>query len=381
MLAVGSVAVGVAALTVAGALGAGARAAMNDRLQRLGTNLVVVRPAQVAPTPVRPAIRGPVTTLTLEDMEAIAREPAIEAVAPGIEKRVRARRGRVATATSVLGTVQAFTRIRNMTIHHGRFFNRWEEEHANRVAVLGARVADALFPDESPVGQSVIIGTVPFDVCGVLDAKGMAADGSDQDGQVLVPVQTALRRISNVTWLNAIFVRVREQDQTPQAVVRLRSVLRTRHRSVADDFEIQNTSRLMAMQAQAVQSLDLLTAAVGIAALAIAGGGIMALMFVSVRERTGEIGLRMAVGAEPLDILIQFLSEAAILMVTGWATGVTAGSAIAAGVTAVTGWPVAPPAAVLTVSLAVAMTMGPLFGAWPARQAASLPPIQALLFR
>jgi len=381
LLAVGSVSVGVAAVTVTGAIGAGARAAVNDRLQRLGTNLIVVRPTQMSASPVRPAIRGLVTTLTLDDLDAIAGDRTVEAAAPGVERRLRARAGRVALTTSVLGTVEAFAHIRNVSIREGRFFNRWEEQHAERVAVLGARVADALFPDESAVGQTILVGTVPFDVCGVLDRKGMAADGSDQDGQIFAPVQTVLRRVSNVTWLNQIFIRVRDPDETAPVVARLANILRARHRSAVDDFDIQNTSRLLAMQAQAVQSLDLLTAAIGVAALTIAGGGIMALMFVSVRERISEIGLRMAVGAEPRDILIQFLSEAAVLMVTGWGTGVGIGSAVAVGLAAVTGWPMAAPAGVLTISLAVALTTGPLFGALPARRAAMLPPVQALLFR
>ena len=381
MLAVGSVSVGVASVTVTGAIGAGARAAVNARLESLGTNLIVVRPVQVSPSPVRPAIRGLVTTLTLDDVDAIASEDAVEAVAPGVERRLRARAGRIATTTSALGTSNAFFRIRNVTIREGRVFNRWEEQHAERVAVLGARVAAALFPGESAVGRAITVGTVPFEVCGVLAAKGMAADGSDQDGQIFVPVQTVLRRVSNTTWLNQIFIRVRDPDLTAPAIARLAATLRARHRSAIDDFDIQNTSRLLAMQEQAVQSLDLLTAALGIAALAIAGGGIMALMFVSVRERTSEIGLRMAVGAEPRDILIQFLSEAAMLMVTGWGVGVCAGSVVAAGVAAATSWPVATPAAVFALSLAVALTTGPLFGALPARRASGLPPIQALLFR
>ena len=381
LLAVASVSVGVAAMTVAGAIGAGARAAVSERLQRLGTNLIVVRPAQMTASPVRPAIRGLVTTLTLDDVEAIAGDRTIEAAAPGVERRLRARAGRIATTTSVLGTVEAFAHIRNVTIREGRFFNRSEEQHAERVAVLGARVADALFPGESAVGQTILVGTVPFDVCGVLERKGMAADGSDQDGQIFAPVQTVLRRVANATWLNQIFIRVRDPEEMAPVTARLANMLRIRHRSAVDDFDIQNTSRLVALQAQAVQSLDLLTAAIGVAALTIAGGGIMALMFVSVRERISEIGLRMAVGAEPRDILMQFLSEAAVLMVTGWAIGVGIGSAVAVGLAAATGWPMAPPAGVLATSLAVALSTGPLFGALPARRAATLTPVQALLFR
>ena len=163
-----------------------------------------------------------------------------------------------------------------------------------------------------------------------------------------------LRRVANATWLNQIFIRVRDPEKTASVTARLANMLRPRHRSDADDFDIQNTSRLVAMQAQAVQSLDVLTAAIGVAALTIAGG-IMALMFVSVRERISEIGLRMAVGAEPRDILMQFLSEAALLMVTGWAIGAGIGSAVAVGLAAVTGWPMAPPAGVLATSLAVSL--------------------------
>jgi len=377
-LAVGSVTVGVAAVTLTGALSAGARREVADRLEQVGTNLLIVRPAQVRLTAAHPAIRGTVTTLTLDDCHIVAGLDDVALAAPGAERVVRIKAGNAAIRASVLGTTQSFPRIRNAKVSRGRFFTADEERRAARVAVVGARIAESLFGDGPAIGETITVGRIPFEVIGVLAAKGVAADGSDQDGQILMPIRTALRRVLNVSWLNAVFVRVVDADRMDAAVARIARELDARHRWT-NDVDVQNTSRLFAFQQQAAASLDLLTTALAALAMAIGAGGVVALMFLSVKERTSEIGLRIAVGAMPRDILIQFLGEATALALVGWAAGVAIGSAAAAFVTLATGWRVAIPTPALLLSFAMALATGPVFGVLPARKAARVPPIRALL--
>lgn len=378
ILALGSIAIGVAAVTLTGALSAGARREIADRLEQVGTNLLIVRPAQVRPSAARPTVRGAATSLTMDDCDVIAALDAVALAAPGAERVVRVKAGQAAMRASVLGTTRPFQRIRNVAIRRGRFFTADEERSAARVAVVGARIAESLFGNGPAIGETISVGRVPFDVIGVLAAKGVSADGSDQDGQILVPIRTALRRVLNVSWLNAVFVRVVDADRMDAAVTRIGLELDARHRG-ANDVDVQNTSRLFAFQQQAAASFDLLTSGLAVLALSVGGGGIVALMFLSVRERRSEIGLRMAVGARPRDILIQFLSEATALALVGWVGGVAIGGVAAALVAMATGWPVAIPVPALLLSVAMALATGPVFGVLPARQAARVPPIRALL--
>jgi len=284
-------------------------------------------------------------------------------------------------AAGVLGTAPALARLRNLRLGSGRFFDEDDDEAARRVAVLGARVARTLFPDEDPVGRDVRLRGLPFEVIGVLEPKGLQADGSDQDGSVFIPIRTALRRVFNTTWLSAVFVSVAERARMPEAQAALRELLRERHRlhpSAPDDFQIQDQVRLLAMQQQAVEALTLLTAGLAGVSMLVGGAGIFALMFLSVKERTAEIGLRMAVGARSRDVLVQFLGEATVLAVGGWLLGsvaaVLGGIAVALG----TEWRMAFPAGAALASFLMAVVTGLGFGALPARKAARLPPIRAL---
>jgi putative ABC transport system permease protein len=284
------------------------------------------------------------------------------------------------TAT-VLGTSPAFARLRNLHTRSGRFFDEQDDVEGRRVAVLGARVARTLRPGDDPVGDEVHIRGLPFEVIGVLDPKGIEADGSDQDGNVFIPIRTALRRVFNTTWLTAVFVSVPDRARMAEAQAALRDLLRERHQlgnAAADDFSIQDQLRVLAMQQQAVESITLLTAGLAAVSMLVGGAGILALMFLSVKERTAEIGLRMAVGARPRDVLFQFLGEATLLAVGGWLLGATAAAAGGMAVAMGTQWRVAWPPGAALASLVMALSTGLGFGALPARKAARLPPIQAL---
>jgi putative ABC transport system permease protein len=326
-------------------------------------------------------MRGVVTTLRLDDYRAIAALQLSREAAPGVDAGLRVKAGAGSMLGSVLGTAPSLARQRNLRLRAGRFFDDEDDDASRRVAVLGARVAKTLFPGEDAVGRDVHVRGLPFEVIGVLEPKGIQADGSDQDGNVFIPIRTALRRVFNTTWLTAVFVSVEDRGRMRDAEAALRELLRERHRlakGAPDDFAVQDQVKLLAMQQAAVEGLTLLTAGLAGVSMLVGGAGILALMFLSVKERTAEIGLRMAVGARPVDVLVQFLGEAALLALSGW----TAGTAVAVlggiALAMATAWKVALPAEAALASFLMALVTGVGAGALPARKASLLPPIQAL---
>jgi putative ABC transport system permease protein len=380
-LALTSVAMGVTGVLLTSAIGKGAQVEVQRGIDAAGSNLLVVRPAPVKRSAARKQVKGVVTTLRLDDYQAIATLPLAAEAAPGVDGglRVKARGGSM--PAGVLGTAPALARLRNLRLGSGRFFDEDDDGAARRVAVLGARIALTLFPGEDPVGREVRLRGLPFEVIGVLEPKGIQADGSDQDGSVFIPIRTALRRVFNTTWLSAVFVSVAERARMGEAEAAMRGVLRERHRildAAPDDFQIQDQVRLLAMQQEAVEALTLLTAGLAGVSMLVGGAGIFALMFLSVKERTAEIGLRMAVGARPRDVLVQFLAEATVLAVGGWLLGSLAAVLGGMGVALGTEWKVGFPKGAALASFLMALVTGLGFGAFPARKAARMPPIQAL---
>jgi len=262
----------------------------------------------------------------------------------------------------------------------GRFFDDDDDRAARRVVVLGARVADKL-QDPDIVGKQVRIRGIPFDVVGVLAPKGVVVDG-DEDDQVLVPARTALRRLFNVTWLSAVYVSAASSREVTPMETAIATLLSARHpprQARRAEFEIQDASRYFTMQRKMTEALEALTTGLAAVALGVGGTAIMALMLLSVRERTSEIGLRVAVGATPRDIVVQFLMESTILALGGWTIGVALGGLGALGVRLVLGWQVALPASALVSSLGMGVVIGLGFGAVPARRASLVQPIQALV--
>jgi len=380
-LALASVGAGVGAVVLTRAIGDGARRSIDDGIRGMGVNMLVVRPAEVKRLASRREIAGAVHTLGLGDRDAIAALPVVLRAAPGAETSVRIKAGSSAMVTRLLGTTPEFPVVRGYTVQSGRFFGADDVRSARRVVVLGARVARQLF-DGDPVGEQIRVRGIPFDVIGVLAPKGVLADG-DEDNQVLVPISAALRRVLNATWLSAVFVSV--AGSGPRAMydaeAAIGAVVRGRHRTARDgrpDFEIQNTARYFTMQTRTTDTLDTLSTGLGAVATVLGGSGIMALMLLSVRERTSEIGLRMAVGATPGEIFAQFLAESAALAAGGWVFGALLGLAGAAIVGKIGKWPVVAPSTTIFASLAMTLAIGVAFGAAPARRASMITPIDSL---
>jgi putative ABC transport system permease protein len=380
-LAAASVAIGVAAVLVTSALGQGARDEVLHGVATMGTTLLVVRPAQVQRLVARQTVRGRVTSLTTDDCREIRALSLVAEAAPGSEQRLRVKVGRRSTEALVLGTSPSFRELRSLRLSSGRFFETNDASAAQRVAVLGARVAATLFPARDPVGRTIRVAGQPFQVVGVLAARGVLADGSDEDGNVFVPILTALRRVSNTTWLTSIFVGARDPDHLDEAAAQVRSLLRDRHglgEGKPDDFDIQNQAKLLATRAALADSLALLASGLAGVSLLVGGAGILALMLLSVRERTCEIGLRMAVGARTNDVFLQFLLEATALALAGWLAGAAAGGIAATVLALVTRWPVGVPTDGVLATLVITVLTGAVFGSLPARKAARLTPIEAL---
>jgi putative ABC transport system permease protein len=380
LLAASGVAIGIAAVLVTSAIGEGARVEMQKGLGATGTQMLVVRPQTVKKTVARKEIEGLRTTLRPEDYLAIRELPRVTSAAPVVEGPCRVKVGEAVVATKALGTTSAFFHIRDFQLAQGRLFDEEEESGNARLAILGGQMAASLFPDADPVGERIHIGQASFEVVGTLAAKGVSADGADADNQVFVPIGTAMTRLFDVRWLGAVFVRVRSSDELGALAHEIQALLRERHGSQGkpDDFEVQDQKRFLSAQARTMQPLTWLTAGLATVALLIGGTGILALMLLSVRERTAEIGLRMAVGARPRDVLVQFLVESLVLSLAGGVAGIVAGALATALLASATHWPLQVSAGSVGIACATAGLVGVFFGAMPARRAARLQPVQAL---
>jgi putative ABC transport system permease protein len=282
-----------------------------------------------------------------------------------------------------MGTTPAYEEVRDFRTVQGRYFTGEENRASARVAVLGSRVRELLFPDEDPLGKTVRLGRIPFQVIGVLESKGATVDGlSGEDNQVLIPIQTALRRAFNLDFIKMIYVQVRDGDHMGAAEEQIGDILRTRHRTVEvgreDDFAIQNQRLILAARVETLASFRRMILGLGAVALLLGGVGILSIMLLSVRERRNEVGLRIAVGARKKDILIQFLVESLLLGSVGGALGVILGLGVAWAVGMTTQWQTAVNETALLVGVSSALFVGVAFGVYPAQQAAKLDPIEAL---
>jgi putative ABC transport system permease protein len=381
-LALVGIVIGVSTVVVMVAVGNGAQKDVLRRIEGMGTNLVIVTAGQARATAGRRAV-GTVTTLTPQDAAALGDEcPSIGAVAPVESRRMTVRAGAFSTTTSIVGTSADYPEIRNVGIARGVFFSEEENTAALRVAVLGRTVVQNIFEGVDPLGETIRIGTVPFVVVGILESKGLDMNGVDQDDQVIVPIRTALRRLLNQDHVSAIHIRAANRDAVAAAAVEVREVLRDRHRldrtGAPDDFAIQTQADLIDARREVSDSFTTLVASIAAVSLLVGGIGILAIMLISIRERTREIGVRMAVGASRKDVRLQFLIEASILGVGGGVAGIVLGLAVAGGVALATRWPISVSAMSVALSFGFSLLVGIFFGVYPASRAARLEPSDAV---
>ncbi len=380
--------IGVSAVIIMIAVGAGAEARVSQLIASLGSNLVMVVPGSTSQGGTQLG-RGSRPTITEDDAEAIGKEvDSVAASAPLVRGSGQIIYGNRNWATGIEGVTPEFQEVREWEIAEGRWFNHDEVKSAAKVALLGETVVKNLFSGDDPVGQIVRINLVPFTVIGVLKPKGESPNERDQDDNIIVPLTTAKKRLLGGRRLegrlvNIVYVKIRSADAIPGAVADIQQLLRQRHKirpGQLDDFTVRNLSQIMEARADSSRVMTLLLAAVASVSLVVVGIGIMNIMLVSVTERTREIGLRVALGARRRDILLQFLIEAVTLSLIGGLIGVVLGISGSFGMASLGDWPtlIQPQSVMLAFSFAAAV--GIFFGFYPARKAARLDPIEALRY-
>lgn len=381
LLSVLGIVVGVAAVILMVAVGKGAEQRILDRIRDMGTNLVAVHAGQTRIIAGRQRQISTVTTLVAEDAAAIVEHcPAVARAAPAVERRLSVRWEAENANTTVLGIDPDGFTIRNIAIDAGRAFDAEECRGRRRVAVIGPTASSNLFPNTDPIGLMFRIGRIPFQVIGITRAKGVDANGLDQDDVVIVPLGTAMRRLMNVDHVHSIYVQASSNDRLDDAEAQIRTLLRQRHRlqDQPDDFTIQNQATLLATERETAQAMTLLIASVSGISLLVGGVGILAVMLISVRERTHEIGLRRAIGARRVDIRNQFLLESALLAGLGGILGVATGIGVAWIIARLEYWDTVITWMPALIGLVFSVSLGILFGLYPAARAAAMEPIEAL---
>jgi putative ABC transport system permease protein len=380
--------IGVAAVITMVAVGSGARQQVQEQIRSLGANLLIILSGSVTSGGARLGL-GSRLTISEDDALAIVRDiPGIVAVAPVYRGGAQVVYGNANWSTAILGITPEYLAVREWEVEYGRGFLPEDQAGKAKVALLGVTVAEQLFGDSDPMGQSIRIRNVPFTVIGVMARKGRNTQGQDQDDTILVPLSTAKKRVLGTTAIRsrsvqAIMVKVEDASLMGEAVDNIRELLRQRHRlqgTDQDDFSIRNLTEIQEAREQSAQILGLLLAAVASVSLVVGGIGIMNIMLVSVTERTREIGLRMAIGARGREILAQFLIEAVTLSLIGGAIGVGLGIAAAFIVADLANWPALIGASSILLAVGFSAAIGVFFGFYPARKAARLDPIIALRY-
>ena len=381
--------IGIASVIIIISVGAGAQSLIFSQIEKVGSNLVGILPgAAKKDGPPAIAFGITVTTLKTADAEAILkRVPEVAAVAAFVQGNETVSWQNQKVAATFLGTLASYTSVEDATILNGRFFTESEEKSVTRVAVLGSKIAQDLFSDQDPLGQQIKIKRESFEVIGVFKERGSVGFQSP-DSQVFIPLLSGQKLLLGINYLNLIRVKVRRSEEVPQAVESIKEVLRQRHNIQNpnnDDFDVRDQAEALAALTTITNALKFFLAAIAAISLLVGGVGIMNIMYVAVTERTREIGLRKAVGAQEETILKQFLIEAVMLTFLAGVIGVLLGAAVSGLVALMAdylgyAWKFIVSPVSIMVSVAMAAGIGIVFGYFPAKRAAHLDPIEALRY-
>ena len=377
--------IGVSAVIVLVSIGQGAQSMVLDQISSMGSNMIFIMPGNLSFGGASMGL-GAASTLTDEDVFAMEREiPTIAAASPVVNSSGQMVFGNQNWFVRIQGTNEKFPRIREWTVEQGEFFTDADVRSASRVVVLGKTVSEKLFPGIDPVGQTIRVRNLPFRVVGVLAAKGQSMVGQDQDDTAVMPYTTVQRKLlgQQIPSIHQAMISSVSQQASAVTQTQIRELLRQRHKIPAgqpDDFMVRNMTDAAQAFEQLTTIMTLLLGSIAAISLIVGGIGIMNIMLVSVTERTREIGIRMAVGARPNSVRLQFLMESVTLSLMGGLIGVIIGGGLAAIVSKVLEWPTLVSAVSVLISFAFATIIGVFFGYYPAHKAAALDPIEALRY-
>lgn len=376
--------IGVASVIAMLAIGEGSKESIRTTISAMGSNMITIRPGADDRGPARGS-GGDVQTLTLSDYNHIKEEATLLSyITPVVNGGGQVINGSNNWPSTIYGVNPDYLNIKVVGLQSGSMFTDAEVTSSAKVVLIGQTVVDNVFPTiDDPVGQMIRFNNIPFKVIGVLEEKGENTFGQDQDDVVIAPYTTVQKRILAIDYLNQIMASAVSEDDAPEAVLQVTEILRTQHQLMAteeDDFSVRSMEELISTFSSTSEMLTVLLVAVASISLLIGGIGIMNIMYVSVKERTKEIGLRMAVGGKGSDILMQFLIEAILISITGGLLGVILGLGATVFIEKFLNWPTSVALYSIIISFAVCAITGIFFGWYPARKASALDPITALRY-
>ncbi len=375
--------IGVASVITMLAIGQGSKLSIEEQISEMGSNMIMIHPGNMERGGVRQS-SDDMQTLEVIDYEAIKTAKNVQYVSPTVNSGGQLINGANNYPSTVYGITPDYLEIRRLKVKSGDIFSEQDIKSAAKVCLLGQTVVDNLFPNgEDPVGRVVRFNKIPFTVVGVLEEKGTNSMGMDQDDVVLAPYTTIMKRILAIDYIQGIYASAITEDRSEQAIDEITEILRTQHKLKAtddDDFTIRSQQELSEMMNSTSDMMTILLACIAGISLLVGGIGIMNIMYVSVTERTREIGLRMSIGARGIDILSQFLIEAIIISVTGGIIGVILGGVASWLVNIIAHWPVYIQVYSVILSFLVCTITGVFFGWYPAKKAANLDPIEAIRY-
>ena len=376
--------IGVASVIAMLAIGQGSKKSIQQQISEMGSNMIMIHPG----AEMRGGVRqdpSAMQTLKLENYEKLSEECTyLSGISPNVSSSGQLVAGANNYPSSVSGVSMDYLTIRQLTVEQGEMFTENDIRTAAKVCVIGKTIVDNLFPDGSdPIGKVIRCNQIPFRVIGVLKSKGYNSMGMDQDDVVLAPYSTVMKRLLAQTYLSGIFASALTEDMTDEAVDEITTILRREHKlkeTDDDDFTIRTQQELSSMLNTTTDLMTTLLACIAGISLVVGGIGIMNIMYVSVTERTREIGLRMSVGARGVDILSQILIEAILISITGGLIGVIIGCGASFMIKTIAHWPVFIQPWSVLLSFLVCTVTGVFFGWYPAKKAADLDPIDALRY-